>query len=894
MDTNEKPAVGSQPGVPTSPVNRFDGWVQKFEEWSIFILMGALVLATFAQVVLRNLPGNPSLPWIDLLARLVVLWVGLLGASLAVARNKHINVDIFGRLFPPVARQFVQGAAALMSLTVLLAIVHGAFTFGTATKETTTLPMVQFESLGFSIPETLFTDVLPFLFILMLWHTWVAWRQEASRFKASRIVADVVGAIFLLGLAAVIAVDVTGSDLSSLASSMEQSLGAMVKAHPIVFLGVSIVMASLGAPLYVVLSAVALIGHYGIEDIPIQNFISDGYGGFRKSPIFLAIPLFTLAGFLMAEGKTADRLVGLFRGFLGWLPGGVAIVGLLACSFFTAFTGASGVTIIALGGLLLPILLKDKYPENFTLGLLTTGGSRGLIFPPSIPIFLIAMIMGLSWDAVVATGGFGEAVKPKAETALICQARSDYAKAQLTAESSSRQADKALDDEIERKLAARLAAAEGKKPADGSKPAAEAAPKDEFELGDDPTLDAPEPSGGDGSAGAAPAPAAEPTKEAPKDEFELGDDDTIEVEKEAPAQAKTEPAAAEAPAAPEAPAEGRDEFELGDDPALADAEEKPAAASGEAATQGQAEPAADGEAVANAAEPVEPQLPPILEAEEPLPVPSSSAIFTAGVIPGLLMILAIAIYAIFVGVRRKVVRTPFTIRNALSGLKMARYELPIPLLIGVGIFGGFFTAAEAASATAVYTIIMQMVLYRDFGFKSLVRSLVDSVVLVGGILIILVAAMGMLNFLVVANVPDLILGLIENMVPENLPVFGLFSIPRQITFLLLLNVFLLIVGCLMDIFSATLVVLPLLLPISYRFGIHPAHLAVIFITNLEIGYSTPPVGINLFVASLRFDKPVVKLYAASVAFLAIMFLGLMLITYWPGLSLWLVELTGVQ
>ncbi|GEM_PF-208792 len=859
--SDQPPAVSQKP---TGLLERIDGWVQKFEEWSIFILMGALVLATFLQVVLRNLPGNPSLPWIDLLARLVVLWVGLLGASLAVARNKHINIDIFARFFPPAVLQVVQGVAALLSLTVLLAVVHGAITFGIATRETTTLPLVQFESLGFSISETLFTDILPLLFVLMLWHTWVVWRRTASKHKVANGVSLGVGALFGLMLLLVLLVDLGGFEFAALLSAAETGLGSMVREHPALFLGFSLIMATLGAPLYIVLSAVALVGHYGIENIPIQNFISDGYGGFRKSPIFLAIPLFTLAGFLMAEGKTADRLVGLFRGFLGWLPGGVAVVGLLACSFFTAFTGASGVTIIALGGLLLPILLKDKYPEPFTLGLLTTGGSRGLIFPPSIPIFLIAMIMGLSWDAVVATGGFGEAVKPRAETIALCEARSEVTQAQLKFEGAEAQKRREEDERIEALLQSRMAQERGE-------PAPNAEARDEFEaFGDDDTF------GG----------AADDAPQEPVDEFEaMGEDDTIALN--APSEPEPEP---------EEPDSPPDEFEaLGEDDTIAVAQADAPETSQQQATGADGEPSETTDA-SQTAEPevAEFTIPAILEKEEPLSVPSSSQIFTAGVLPGLLMILSIAAYAIFIGIRRKVVRTPFSLGNAARGLVSARYELPIPILIGVGIFGGFFTAAEAATTTAVYTIIMQTLLYRDFGLKALRRTLVDSVVLVGGILIILVAAMGTLNFLVVAKVPDLILGLIENLVPEQLPVLGLFSIPRQITFLLLLNVFLLVVGCMMDIFSATLVVLPLLVPIAYRFGIHPAHLAVIFITNLEIGYSTPPVGINLFVASLRFDRPVVKLYAASLSFLAIMLIGLLLITYWPGLSLWLVEITGVQ
>jgi C4-dicarboxylate transporter DctM subunit len=192
----------------------------------------------------------------------------------------------------------------------------------------------------------------------------------------------------------------------------------------------------------------------------------------------------------------------------------------------------------------------------------------------------------------------------------------------------------------------------------------------------------------------------------------------------------------------------------------------------------------------------------------------------------------------------------------------------------------------------MYILFMQAVIYRDVNFRTMIRAFVDSMVLVGGILIILIAAQGLLNYLVDAKVPDAILAFMENMIPERLELFGMFTVSRQVIFLLMLNVFLLVVGCMMDIFSAILIVMPLILPLGYRFGIYPMHLAVIFLTNLEIGYSTPPVGLNLFVASLRFEKPVVRLYAASMAYLAIMLVGLVLITYWPDLSLWIPRLIG--
>ena len=851
---------------------RIDGWLQKAEGWTIFGLLVLLVVLTFVQVVLRNLPGNPSAPWIDLGSRLVVLWVGLLGASLAVARGKHISIDVASRLLPPGPMKWARGITGAMSLVVILALVHASLAFTIAKHKAATLPLFTIEALGLSFQEYFFTDFVPVIFFVMLWHTWVKWRGGLGEGRKQQILGIVAGVAVVVSLLLIVAADFSWW-IPAEGNVAESTLGAVVLGWPLVFLLLSIGLALMGAPLYVVIAAIALIGHYALEDIPVQNFIADGYGGFRKSTIFLAIPLFTLAGYLMAEGNTPKRLVGLFRGFLGWMPGGVAIVALIACSFFTAFTGASGVTIIALGGLLLPILLADNYPEKFSLGLLTTGGSRGLIFPPAIPVFLLAMIMGLYWDAVTATGPFGSAVMDRAARTELCRQRVTELEEELALdrELSADDDDEALDRLLDQRL--------GVKP---EKPAEEEDGRDEFEMGDDETFD-------DGSAEA-------PEEE--RDEFELGDDETIEIPEPAPAAEEerdefelgddeTIEVAEPAPVADEE----RDEFELGDDESISD---QPTAVS---AQPGAAEVSSEaGETKPESAEQGAEAADPESEAggEATISVPSSKQIFAAGLIPGLLMVLAIAVYCVIVGLGGGVVRTRFTLGGARRALWSARFELPIPIIIGVGIFGGFFTPAEAASATAAYTLLMQLVLYRDFGLRRLKNAFVDSMVLVGGILIILIAAMGLLNFLVVAKVPDLVLTAIENFVPERLEVLGLFTLPRKVIFLLMLNVFLLVVGCLMDIFSAILVVLPLLLPISYRFGIHPAHLAVIFLTNLEIGYSTPPVGINLFVASLRFDKPVVKLYAASIAFLGIMLGGLMLITYWPDLSLWLVNVTGIQ
>ena len=411
-----------------------------------------------------------------------------------------------------------------------------------------------------------------------------------------------------------------------------------------------LVLALLGTPLFIVISAISLYYFYQI-DIESSTIMIDMYR-IANAPVLIAIPLFTFAGYIMAESKTPQRLVNLSRAFLGWMPGGLAVVAIVACSLFTAFTGASGVTIIALGGLLYPALIKEEYPEKFALGVLTTSGSRGLLFPPSLPIIIFGFVSGTHIDKL----------------------------------------------------------------------------------------------------------------------------------------------------------------------------------------------------------------------------------FAAGIVPGTMVVVAFSAYSIFMGKRANVPKTEFHLRTALRAVREAAWEVPLPIFILGGIYGGILTVSEAAAFTAFYVLIIEVLIYRDLPFKQVPKVMRESMLLVGGILIILGAALGFTNYLVYEQVPMKIL--------EWMKIY----IDSKIAFLMLLNVFLLIVGCMMDIFSALIVVVPLIVPIAKEFDINMVHLGIIFLTNLEIGFSTPPVGMNLFIASFRFNKPVVKLYAAALPFLVISLTCLVIITYWEGLSLWLVHL----
>ncbi|RJP83316.1 MAG: TRAP transporter large permease subunit [Desulfobacteraceae bacterium] len=413
---------------------------------------------------------------------------------------------------------------------------------------------------------------------------------------------------------------------------------------------VIILMALMGAPVFIVISAFAMLGFYE-TGIPLAAIIVDIYSNFSSQPLLYTIPLFTFAGYILAESKTSIRLVNFSMAILGWLPGGLSIVALVTCAFFTAFTGASGVTIIALGGLLYPALIKEKYPDNFSLGLLTSSGSLGLLFPPSLPIILFGVV---------------------SETSI-------------------------------------------------------------------------------------------------------------------------------------------------------------------------------------------------------------NQLFAAGLIPGVFLILLLSLYSIFIGKRSEVSQKRFHLSEVVKAANQAKWELFIPVIVVVGIYGGFFTLGEIASITVAYSLIIEVFIHKDIRIVQIPSIMKRSMILVGGILVILGAAYGLTNYMIDAEIPMVILDFMQQ------------YITSKVVFLLTLNIFLLIVGCVLDIFSAILVTVPLILPIAASYDINPVHLGIIFLTNLEIGYSTPPVGMNLFISSFRFSKSVLSLYKATIPFLIILVIALMCITYMPQLSLWLVE-----
>jgi tripartite ATP-independent transporter DctM subunit len=432
---------------------------------------------------------------------------------------------------------------------------------------------------------------------------------------------------------------------------------------------VGLVLLVLGVPIFTVF--LLLLG-FGAMDSSrafgeefgggIQSLFALGTGPIH-APILSTIPLFILTGFLMAESRTADRVVRLAQAAFGWLPGGLGVCTIFTCAVFTTFTGASGVTIVALGGLLMPSLLKQKYPERFSLGLLAGTGSVGLLFPPAVPLFVYGTIYGLAAQSMAAT-----------------------------------------------------------------------------------------------QAG----------------ELELVDFST-------------------------------DRFAL------------------------------------------------------------------SGIVPGLVLVGMLSIYVIAVAIKNKVPRQKFDAAELGRAFAAAFLEIIIPILVIGGLILGLLLP-QLASMCVVYVLLIETVVYRDIKLSTFWKVIGAAMALSGAIFAIVLCAQAFTNLLVTARVPQEIVKFITA------------HFEAKWSFLLALNVMLLIVGMVMDIFSAIVVVVPLIAPAAIKMGIDPFHLGVIFLLNLEVGYLHPPVGLNLFITSFTFRKPILEVTIAALPYLLIMIVALMVITYVPSLT----------
>jgi len=420
---------------------------------------------------------------------------------------------------------------------------------------------------------------------------------------------------------------------------------------------VLILLVILGAPLFTIIATSALIGFYN-EGIDLSVIAIEIYR-IVDTPVLLAIPLFTFAGYVLGESNASQRLVRMTNALLGWMPGGLAVVSLIACAFFTALTGASGATIIALGAILYPAMKQAGYAERFNLGLITSSGSLGLLFPPSIALILYGVIA------------------------------------------------------------------------------------QQMELEQSVTID---------------------------------------------------------------------------------------------------------------------------------------DLFLAGLLPGTLMLVLLVAWSMYRSVDEKIPTTTFNTKELVSALRESIWEIPLPILLIGGIYSGYFAVSEAAAVAVFYVLVVDVLILREVTFKQLPTIMRDSMVLVGGVLIILGVSLASTNYLIDTEVPSKLFDFIRQ------------HIDSKLTFLILLNIFLLILGMMLDVFSALVIIVPLTLPIAVGYGIHPIHFGIIFLANMQIGYFTPPVGMNLFIASYRFNKPITELYHATIPFMLILFVAVLIITYWPALTMSLVDL----
>jgi tripartite ATP-independent transporter DctM subunit len=416
-----------------------------------------------------------------------------------------------------------------------------------------------------------------------------------------------------------------------------------------------LLLAVMGAPIFVVLLSLAMFGFY-ISDVPLMIVAVELYR-ISDTPLLLALPLFTLAGYLLAESQSSTRLVNVTQALIGWVPGGLSIIAFVTCALFTAFTGASGVTIVAVGALLYPALKQVGYSERYSLGLVTTSGSLGLLLAPSLPLILYGIIA---------------------------------------------------------------------------------------------------------------------------QQMGVGPSFTIQ------------------------------------------------------------------------------------------------QLFVAGLIPAALMLIMLSVWSWWIHRGKNIAMQKFTTQELKSALWAARWEIPLPALVIGGIYGGFFAVSETAAVILLYVFIVEVFIYKEISLSQLPVVIRQAVAMVGGIILILGVSLALTNVLIDAEIPTKAFELVQS------------YIESKWAFLIFLTVFLLILGAILDIFSAIVIMVPILLPIAVAYGIHPVHLGIIFLANMQIGYFTPPVGMNLFIASYRFGKPITELYRAALPFMAVLIVALLLITYIPWLSLGLI------
>jgi tripartite ATP-independent transporter DctM subunit len=628
------PAATHVAGAPESAGEEPAGTA--FERWALVAIVLAMVVLPTLETAVRRFTGS-GVPGAMVYTEHLTLWVGFLGAMLATASGHHLalsTVDFLPAGLPRVlARAF--GSAVTTLVCAFLAY---------ASLDMVLLDKGRVDTLAGGVPEWWFEVVMPIGFAVMS----VRGALKAPTRGAKIFCWILIAAVIPFVLSRLLAVK--GAGFLTLPDGP-----TLVRGHTAVlgWPGSILLFAAflLGAPVFVVMAGFALLLFY-LAGTPVASVPAETFR-LVVSPTLPAIPLLTVAGYVLAEGGASRRLVRAAQSLFGWMPGGLAVMATFVCALFTTFTGASGVTILALGGIIFPALVREKYPEGFSLGLVTAAGSLGLLFPPSLPVILYGVVAGVAIDHL----------------------------------------------------------------------------------------------------------------------------------------------------------------------------------------------------------------------------------YIGGLVPGLLMVVIVAAYGVWMGVRSKAPRPKFERREAIRALWDAKWDLGLPLLIIVSVASGFATIVESAALGGAYAIVAEILLHRDVHpTRDLPRVLVHASTLVGSVLILLGVALGMTSYLVDAEIPTHLLAWVQA------------HIHSQWAFLLALNLLLLVLGSVLEIYSAIVVLGPLVAPLGVAFGVDPVHLGVVFLANLELGFLFPPMGLNLFLSASRFQKPLPLLYRTAMPFLLIMAVGVLLITYVPAITTGVVEL----
>ena len=593
-----------------------NNYLNRAIDWLCLFLFLILISFPIFQILGRYISFF-SIPASQEIVQHMTLWIGFIGAVIAARSNKLLSVvrePVFDSSTKVNWPKFFVHVFSL-SIVFVLSISY--------------LKMIQ---IGFQYPDyiapyipTWFAQSIIPVGLILIWYQMIMTSSTDLKYRVLLTVISIIPTIILY--------------------FWQFPLANPLLLWTKVLFAISLV--AFGLPIFILLASLSIFFFLSEPSEWATNYdlistISDSAYRIVVSPTLAAIPIFTLAGYILAESNISERLIRFFKASLGWLPGSTVLIVVLLCAFFTALTGGSGVTILALGAILYPILIHDGYSKQFSLGIITTAGSLGLLFPPSLPAIIYSVTAGIN--------------------------------------------------------------------------------------------------------------------------------------------------------------------------------------------------------------PLE--------------------LFKQALIPAIFLMSIMFFYGLYKRPKSKTVER-FVFKDAFETAKIAKWEIAIPLLIILSLFSGFATLVESAALLVLYVLTVELYIFKDISFKNLPKIIIDCSTLVGGVLIILGFAMGFTGYLVDAQIPLKILNFVQS------------TISSKIIFLLALNILLLIVGCLMDVFSAIIVVVPLIAPLATYFGIDPFHLAIIFIANLELGYITPPVGMNLYLSSYRFEKDMPTIYSATLPFFFIRLIGVILITYIP-------------